>query len=319
MLQRNDPCWCGSGKKYKKCHLDLDQSKTAKALVGSPKKEKKNPLCLSSEERQKMRNAGAFNAQLMDYIRPFILPGITPNQIDKLVYDYTLQHGHIPACLGYHGYPKSLCTSVNEVVCHGVPDDRPLQNGDIINIDLTTIVDGWHGDSSETILVGDVSDEARFLTQVSFDSLYLAIRAIRPYCRLGEIGIAIQDFAESNGCSVVRDYQGHGIGKTFHQAPSVPHFRETFSAGFILEPGICFTIEPMINEGSWDVVLDKKDKWTVRTKDKKLSAQFEHTLLMTESGPEILTQTKFGPKEGHSFLREGQAPPRLVRELVKAR
>ena len=319
MVQRNDPCWCGSEKKYKKCHLDPDQNKNKKSLVGNQKKEKKNPLCLSSEERQKMRFAGAFNAQLMDYIRPYMLPGITTNQIDKLVYDYTIQHGHIPACLGYHGFPKSLCTSVNEVVCHGIPDERALENGDIINIDLTTIVEGWHGDSSETFFVGEVSDEARFVTQISFDSLYHSIRAIRPGGRLGDIGIVIQNFAENNGCSVVRDYQGHGIGRTFHQAPSVPHFKDTFSANFILEPGICFTIEPMINAGTWEIVLDRKDKWTVRTKDKKLSAQFEHTILMTESGPEILTQTKLGPKEGHSFLRDGQAKPKSFGVLAKIR
>lgn len=305
MLKRNDPCWCGSGKKYKKCHIDQDSS-NARPLVIAKKKEKKSALSLSPEERNKMRAAGAFNAQLMDYIRPYITEGRTTNEIDRLVYDYTLQHGHIPACLGYQGFPKSLCTSINEVVCHGIPEERPLKNGDIVNIDLTTIVDGWHGDQSETFFIGEVSDEARFVTQVSFEALYKAIHILKPYCRLGEIGATIQDFVESQGLSVVKDYQGHGIGRTFHQPPSVPHFRENFSADFILAPGICFTIEPMVNVGTYEVVLDRKDKWTVRTKDGKLSAQFEHTILMTEQGPEILTKTKNGPQEGYSFLRANQ-------------
>lgn len=310
MLKRNDPCSCGSGKKYKKCCLELEalRGSSKPSLFLKPKK-KKSPLCLDPEQQDKMRAAGAFNAQLMDYLRPLIRAGITTNEIDRLVYDYTRDHGHIPACLGYQGFPKSVCTSVNEVVCHGIPDECILVEGDIVNVDLTTIVEGWHGDQSEMFLIGEVSESARFVTQISFDALYLAIRSIKPHGRLGQIGSVIQDFAEKNGCSVVRDYQGHGIGQTFHQAPSVPHFREMISSRFILEPGVCFTIEPMINLGDWQVVLDRKDKWTVRTKDGSLSAQFEHTILMTENGPEILTQTQKGPKPDHSFLKEGQKKP----------
>ena len=258
-------------------------------------------LILAEVERDAMRQAAAFNAEVMDFVRPHVKEGVTTAAIDQLVHDYTTQHGHDLACLGYQGYPKSCCTSINEVVCHGIPDDYALRSGDIVNVDLTSIVDGWFGDQSETFLIGDVSEEARQVTQTSFDCLYLAINAIVPGCRVAEIGREIVKHAHAEGFSVVREYVGHGIGRRFHQDPSIPHYPNRQSYSDHLKPGMCFTIEPMINVGTRHTQLDRKDGWTVRTKDGKLSAQFEHTILMTEDGPEILTLTKLGPQAGHQF------------------
>jgi methionyl aminopeptidase len=187
------------------------------------------------------------------------------------------------------------------VVCHGIPAEIKLQSGDIVNIDITSIVNGWFGDQSETFLVGDVSAEARGVTQAAFDCLYAAIDAIRPGCRVAEIGRAIVKHAHDLGYSVVREYVGHGIGRHFHQDPSIPHYPNRQSLSDTIEPGMCFTIEPMINVGTRHTVLDRSDGWTVRTRDGKLSAQFEHTILMTERGPEILTLTTSGPQRGHRF------------------
>jgi methionyl aminopeptidase len=268
---------------------------------------KQVPLLLTEAERDGIRKAARFNAQLMDYLRGFVKPGVTTNQLDRLVYEYTDSHGHIPACLGYKNprlgyppYPKSICTSVNDVVCHGIPDDRPLREGDIVNIDLTTIVEGWHGDQSETFLIGEVSDEARRLVQTTFECLWLGIEAIKPGGRINDIGRAIERHAYLNGFSVVREFQGHGVGREFHQEPSIPHFAQRGYRKRI-EPGTVFTIEPMINAGTHETISESPDGWTVRTKDGKLSAQFEHSILMTESGPEVLTLTKLGPRKGHVF------------------
>ena len=228
----------------------------------------------------------------MATIRQFeerVREGIRTIEIDEWVHAETLACGATPAPLGYRGFPKSVCTSVNHVICHGIPGDQLLQGGHIVNIDLTSIVDGWLGDQSETFLIGPVSELARRLAQCSFDCLYLGISAIRPGGRVAEIGKAIQSEAESRGFSVVREYVGHGVGREFHQEPSIPHVPNQQSFEDHIEPGMCFTIEPMINAGTHNTVLDKSDGWTVRTKDGSLSAQFEHTILMTEDGPEILT------------------------------
>ncbi len=266
------------------------------------KPQSKCPLYLTDEERGGLRAAGRFNAELMDYVRPFVKAGTTTLDLDKLVYEYTMDHGHIPACLGYKSYPNSLCTSVNEVVCHGIPNKMPLREGDIINVDLTTIVDGWHGDSSETFLIGQVSAEAQRLVQLTFESLYLGIQAIQPFGKISDIGQAIETFARKHGLSVVQEYQGHGLGREFHQEPGVPHYvPRTGIAQVVIEPGMCFTVEPMLNIGTWRTMLDSRDKWTVRTMDLSLSAQFEHTILVTETGTEILTLTKNGPQVGQQF------------------
>ncbi|MDA7979240.1 MAG: type I methionyl aminopeptidase [Pirellulales bacterium] len=261
---------------------------------------------LNEEERDAMRRAGRFNAELLDVLRPHAKPGIKTIALDKLAYEYTMDHGHTPACLGYQQgrstppFPGSICTSVNEVVCHGIPSEYELHEGDIVNLDLTTIVDGWHGDQSETFLIGDVSEEARKVTQAAFDCMWLGIRAIKPGGKVNDIGRAIERHAYQLGLSVVQEYQGHGLGRRFHQKPDIHHFEQEGDRTRI-DPGVCFTIEPMINVGVWRTRGDDPDGWTVRTADGKLTAQFEHTILMTEQGPEVLTMTQQGPKEGHKF------------------
>ncbi len=258
-------------------------------------------LLLGHEGRDMMRAAGSFNAELMDFVRQHVKAGITTLEIDEIIHDYTHDHGHRPATLGYLGYPKSCCTSLNEVICHGIPDETRLKDGDIVNIDITSIVNGWHGDQSETFIIGKGSEEAVAVTQAAFDCLYLAIEALTPGCTVSTIGDAIVGEANERGFSVVREYVGHGLGQSFHQPPNVPHFPDRKSKQQRLLPGMCFTVEPMINAGTRFTRLDKNDGWTVRTRDGRLSAQFEHTILMTEEGPEILTKTKHGPQKGHRF------------------
>lgn len=258
-------------------------------------------LQLTAAECERMRAACRFNAQLLDYVRPHIKAGITTGAIDQLVHEYTTRHGHTPAPLNYHGFPKSCCTSVNEVICHGIPGDYVLQDGDIVNVDLTSIVDGWYGDQSETFIIGEGSQEARDVTQCSFDALFEGINALKPGGNVADIGHAIVKVAKEYGFGVVEEYVGHGIGKKFHQDPSIPHVPTTAGRRTKLLPGVCFTIEPMINVGEKYTVLDAEDKWTVRTRDGSLSAQFEHTVMMTEDGVEILTLTEHGPQEGHKF------------------
>lgn len=288
MIERNDLCWCGSGKKYKKCHLFEDMKKNSSSLENK----KKQKMIKTAEEIEGMRRAGAFNGQLMDYIRQFVNEGISTIKIDKLVYEYTLDHGHKPACLGYHGYPKSVCISRNNVVCHGIPSEREiLEDGDIVNVDLTTIVDGFYGDSSETFLIGNVSSEVRRLVEVTAQAMIYGIDAVKPGNKLAAVAEAIEPYVKSEGFSVVRQYTGHGIGRKFHEIFTVYHHVDPDEEPIILEPGMTFTVEPMVNMGGYQVVTDRKDGWTVRTKDGSMSAQFEHSVLVTEEGREVLTRT----------------------------
>lgn len=257
---------------------------------GAPKR---SHLIKTDEEIEGMRKAGAFNGQLMDYIRPFIKVGVSTERINTLVHEYTLAYGHIPACLGYHNFPKSLCTSINDVVCHGIPSSKEvLKEGDIVNVDLTTIVNGFFGDSSETFCIGEVSDNANHLVHVSATALMLGIDAAMPGAPISAIAAAIDPYVCENGCSVVRQYTGHGIGTKFHENFTVYHHINDENENVVLMPGMTLTVEPMINLGSWQVVTDRKDGWTVRTKDGSLSAQFEHTILITDTGNEILTLTQ---------------------------
>lgn len=258
-------------------------------------------LLLGHEGREKMRAAGRFNARLMDEVRKIVAPGVTTAQIDELIQQFTLDHGHSPATLGYMGYPKCCCTSVNDVICHGIPDETPLRDGDIVNVDITSIVDGWFGDQSETFIIGRASQEAVAVTQAAFDCMHLAIDALQPGCPVSTIGDTIVAEAHRRGFSVVREYVGHGLGQAFHQPPNIPHFPDRKSRQQRLLPGMCFTVEPMINAGTRFTRLDKNDGWTVRTRDQRLSAQFEHSILMTETGPEMLTLTENGPQKGHQF------------------
>lgn len=288
MIGRNDPCWCGSGKKYKKCHLQSDSAKINKSTAYAHK----NKMIKTPEEVAGMRRAGAFNGELIDFIRPYVKAGISTEEINTLVHEYTIDHGHTPASLGYHNFPKSVCTSINEVVCHGIPsEDAVLKKNDIVNIDVTTIVDGFHGDSSETFIIGEVSDEARNLVKVAAEAMLKGIEAVGPGKQLRGIAYAIQPFVESRNCSVVRQYTGHGIGRNFHENFTVCHHITSDCENITLLPGMTFTIEPMINIGAYEVTTDSKDGWTVRTKDGSLSAQFEHTILVTETGVEVLTRT----------------------------
>ena len=261
----------------------------------------KRKLMLTDAQRDSMRRAGRVNAMLMDFIRPHVKAGVATSEIDELIYQWTIDNGHKPATLGYQNFPRSCCTSVNEVICHGIPGDYVLADGDIVNVDITTIVDGWHGDQSETFLIGNVSDEKLAVTQCAFDCMHLAIGELTPGCRVATIGEIIVPEARSRGFTVVREYVGHGVGRQFHLDPSIPHYPNRQSRIDRLYPGMCFTVEPMINAGSRYTRCDKSDGWTVRTKDKKPSAQFEHTVLMTEDGPEILTLTQDGPQRGHVF------------------
>lgn len=269
----------------------------------------KGPPIYNEEERAGIRAAGKFNGQLMDFVRQHVKPEVTTKEIDRLIVSFTRDHGHTPACLGYRAspaspaYPAACCTSINEVVCHGIPNERRLKEGDIVNIDITTVVNGWHGDQSETFLIGQVGSEARKLVQATFDAMWVGIRSIKPYGYVRDIGAAIYKFARDRNFEVVRDYQCHGTGRSFHQEPGVPHFwfAKSKAGAQVIRPGMCFTIEPMLNQGTWKTVHDKGDGWTVKTLDGKLSAQFEHTILMTENGPEPTTLTEFGPQEGHKF------------------
>jgi methionyl aminopeptidase len=243
----------------------------------------------SAPEIDAMRAACRLAAKTLKLSAELIKPGVTTEDINTFVHEYTLECGAVPAPLNYKGYPKSVCTSVNEVVCHGIPSRKQvLQEGDIINVDVTTILDGFHGDTSRTFMVGNVSIEAKKLVETTWEALHRGIRAARPGGRIRDIGAAIQDYVEPLGYGVVRDYVGHGIGRVFHEPPQVPHYRAS-GANPRLRPGMTFTIEPMINLGTHETVLDVEDGWTVYTADRRLSAQFEHTILVTDDGVEILT------------------------------
>lgn len=252
------------------------------------------------EEIEKMRIAGRLAGEVLDYITPFVQPGVTTAELDRLCHDYMVNvQGCIPAPLnyappGYPPYPKSICASVNHQVCHGVPNDRPLKKGDIVNLDVTTIKDGWHGDTSRMFIVGgETSILAKRLVRVCHECLWLGIAAVRPGAHLGDIGAAIQRHAEKNGFSVVREFCGHGIGRRFHEEPQVLHYGKR-GDGIRLEPGMVFTIEPMINAGK-AAISELPDGWTIVTKDRSLSAQWEHTVAVTENGVEVLTLSAGAP------------------------
>ncbi len=243
----------------------------------------------SPAEIEKMRVAGRLAAEVLEMIRPHVRAGVTTGELDEICHEYITQvQQAVPAPLNYHGFPKSICTSVNHQVCHGIPGKRVLKNGDIINIDITVIKDGWHGDTSKMFFVGEPSVIARRVTQVSHECMCIGIEMVRPGVRLGDIGHAIQRHAEKHNMSVVREYCGHGIGRNFHEEPQVLHYGRP-GTGVALEPGMTFTIEPMVNAGKRHVKL-LPDQWTVVTRDRSLSAQWEHTVLVTEDGVEVLTR-----------------------------
>jgi methionyl aminopeptidase len=239
-----------------------------------------------------MRKAGRLTAEVLDMLVEHVRPGVTTEFLDNLVFDFAISHGAFPAPLDYRGYRKSICTSINHVVCHGIPERKPLREGDIVNIDVTLILDGWHGDSSRMYLVGEVSRRAQRLVDVTYEALMRGVAAVKPGATTGDIGAAIQDFAESERCSVVRDFCGHGVGRLFHDEPNILHYGRR-GEGIVLKPGMFFTIEPMINLGRPHVKI-LSDGWTAVTRDRSMSAQFEHTIGVTETGHEIFTLSPQG-------------------------
>lgn len=246
-------------------------------------------LIKTPEQIEGIRRSGVVNTGVLDLIESEIKAGMSTAKIDRMAFDYTVSHGAIPAPLNYEGFPKSVCTSINEVVCHGIPsEDEILQEGDIINVDVSTILDGYYSDASRMFIIGKTTPEKEKLVRVTKECLEIGMRAAKPFGFVGDIGNAIQRHAEKNGFSVVRDLCGHGVGLAFHEEPEVLHFGRK-GTGMLLVPGMVFTIEPMINMGDWHVFIDEDDGWTVVTDDEKPSAQWEHTFLMTENGLEILT------------------------------
>ncbi len=243
----------------------------------------------SPKEIEAMRVVCRMAAETLMLVGEKIRAGMTTDDINKLVHEDTIRMGAIPAPLNYRGFPKSVCTSVNDVVCHGIPNGYVLKDGDIINVDVTHVYKGFFGDTSATFFIGTPSADAKHVTEVARRALELGIEAVRPGGRLGDVGHAIQQYVESEGCGVVRDFVGHGIGRRFHEDPKVEHYGERNQGGRIT-PGMTFTIEPMVNVGDWQVRVDPKDKWTVTTADGSLSAQFEHTILVTQTGYEVLTK-----------------------------
>jgi methionyl aminopeptidase len=242
----------------------------------------------SPREIELMRKVCQLAAETLLVAGDQIRPGMTTADIDRIVHEHTLSQGARPAPLHYKGFPKSVCTSINDVVCHGIPDATVLRNGDIVNVDVTHVYEGFHGDTSATFYIGTPSPQARHVTEVARKALDLGIAEVKEGARLGDIGAAIQEYVEAQGCSVVRDFVGHGIGRKFHDAPQVKHYGKR-GTGERLRAGMTFTIEPMVNLGGWEVEVDQGDKWTVRTADGSLSAQFEHTVLVTRGGVEVLT------------------------------
>ena len=285
-IGRNDPCWCGSGKKYKKCHeafdARLEQFRQQGAPLLSPE------LLKKPQDVEKIKEACAVNIAVLDYVQEHIRAGITTQQIDDWVHSETVRRGGTPAPLGYEGFPKSVCTSINEVVCHGIPSEEEiLKDGDIINVDVSTIYNGFYADSSRMFMIGEVSPEKQALVQTVKECVEIGISKVQPWTPIGNMGSAVHQHALSHGYQVVREIGGHGVGYEFHEDPWVSYTSEEGS-GVIMVPGMMFTIEPMVNMGSAEIRTDEKDGWTVRTKDGLPSAQWEVTVLVTETGCEVI-------------------------------
>lgn len=312
----NDKCWCGSGEKYKKCHKEADASflreerkrlEEKRVRPGELSAFREVPGHIArpdyagtglpgpgtgrnvrtAEELVRMRKACAAAAQVLEITAAAVKPGVTTDALDAIAHEATLALGGYPSPLNYRGFPKSICTSVNEVICHGIPDSRPLQEGDIVNLDITVFLEGMHGDTNATYCVGQVDPSSKKLLEITRQCLDQGIAAVKPGRPISDIGRAIETFADRYGYGVVRSYCGHGIGDTFHTQLQVPHYFDP-RMRTVMEPGMTFTIEPMITEGTWEDRL-WDDGWTVVTADLRRSAQFEHTVLVTEKGVEILT------------------------------
>ena len=284
---RNDECWCGSGKKYKKCHLDFDERLEELYLAGEEVPD--HGLLKTAADIEGVKKSAEVNIGVLDYVAERIGPGVTTAQIDQWVHDYTVEHGAIPAPLNYEGFPNSVCTSANEVGCHGIPSpDEVLKEGDIINVDCSTIKDGYFSDSSRMFCIGEVSPEKQDLVMVTKEAVEEGLKAIKPWGHLGDIGAAVQKYANDHGYTVVREFGGHGIGLEFHEDPFVSFVTEA-GTGPMLVPGLMFTIEPMINMGEQEIDMADPNGWTVRTADGQPTAQWEVQLVITEDGYELLS------------------------------
>lgn len=287
-MERNAPCWCGSGKKYKKCHMQIEEKiklhKDNGEIVPSRK------ILKTPYQIEMIKKSAALNTAVLDEVAKNIRIGMSTAEIDRIVYDYTTKHGGIPAPLNYQGFPKSVCTSLNNEICHGIPDENIiLQEGDIINVDVSTILDGFYSDASRMFTMGKISERAQRIIKVTEECVQRGLAAAKPWGHLGDIADAINSHAQANGYSVVEDIGGHGIGLEFHEDPFVSYVTPKGSE-MLLVPGMMFTIEPMINEGSPDFFVDEDNDWTVYTIDDGLSAQIEYMVLVTENGIEILTK-----------------------------
>ena len=287
-MERNELCWCGSGKKYKKCHMQIDDKILLLASEGHIVPDRS--MLKTPAQIEEIKKSSALNTAVLDHVAKHIHAGMSTAEIDKLVYDYTTEHGGIPAPLGYDGFPKSVCTSINNEVCHGIPDENIiLEEGDIINVDVSTILNGYYSDASRMFAIGELSDRAKKILKVTEECVELGLAAAKPWGHLGDIADAINSHAQANGYSVVEDIGGHGIGLEFHEEPFVSYVTEK-GTEMVLVPGMMFTIEPMINEGSPDFFVDEDNGWTVYTEDDGLSAQIEYMVLVTETGIEVLTK-----------------------------
>ena len=284
---RNDLCWCGSGKKYKKCHARIDERLQECYNAGMEVIVRR--LLKTPEDIEGIKRSAAINIGVLDMVGERIHAGVSTAEVDKWIYDYTVEHGGIPADLNYEGFPNSVCTSINDVVCHGIPSEEDiLKDGDIVNVDCSTILDGYYSDSSRMFCIGEVSPERQKLVDVTCESVQRGLAQVKPWNTLGDMAHAVQSYVEENGFNVVREFGGHGIGKAFHEDPFVSHVGEP-GEGVVLAPGMCFTIEPMVNAGGADIDMNDPNGWTVRTADGSDSAQREVQLVVTEDGYELLS------------------------------
>ena len=288
---RNDECWCGSGKKYKKCHLNLDER--LQELYEQGEEVPHRSLLKTAADIEGIKKSAAINIGVLDYVAERIKAGVNTAEIDKWICDYTIEHGGTPADLNFEGYPNSVCTSINEVVCHGIPsDDDVLRDGDIVNIDCSTILDGYFSDSSRMFCIGEVSDKRRRLVEVTRESVQAGLAAVKPWGHLGDMSHAVQSCVEAAGFNVVRRFVGHGVGSRMHEKPEVPNFRPGMK-GLTLQNGMVIAIEPMVTMGTYEVdILD--DQWTAVTRDGQWAAHFEHSVAITPAGPRILSVSDKG-------------------------
>ena len=283
---RNDPCWCGSGKKDKKCHIDFDEK--IEEFEGAGHIVPSHEILKNAEQIEKIKESAKINIAVLDYVAEHIKAGISTAEIDKWVYDITTKMGGVPAPLNFEGFPKSVCTSINNEVCHGIPsEDVIIKDGDIINVDVSTNLNGYFSDSSRMFCIGNVSEENRKLVEETKNAVYEGLKQVKPWGFLGDMGQAVNDYVKSKGYSVVREVGGHGIGLEFHEDPWVSYISKK-GTEMLMVPGMIFTIEPMVNAGKPDIFVDEDNGWTIYTEDNSMSAQWEIQVLVTEDGYEII-------------------------------